>query len=59
MTELVAKASRAGTYKGTFVIRDKNGNPKFDDPSNVPQKILDVLTEDDKKYLDSLKPEVN
>jgi hypothetical protein len=57
MTKLVAKSGQAGTYKGTFLIRDGNGNPKFSDPNNVPQKILDVLDENDKKHLESLKRE--
>ena len=54
MTELVAQSGKA-TFKGVFVTRDQDGNPKFDDPNAVPQKILDVLSENDKKYLETLK----
>ena len=38
-----------------FIVRDKDGNPKFDDPDNVPQIVLDALSEQDKAYLETLK----
>lgn len=56
--QMLAKSGSAGTWGGIFITRDKDGKPKFDDPNAVPQEVLDVLTEDDKKHLESLKLEV-
>jgi hypothetical protein len=52
----LAKASR-GKVKMVAIVRDSEGKPKFDDPHNVPQAILDVLTEDDLRHLEKLKQE--
>jgi len=30
--------------KAYGIVRDRNGKPKFDDPSNVPQAIKEMLT---------------
>jgi hypothetical protein len=57
-TDFVAK-SRPGKLKLVALVRDKDGYPKFDNPHNVPQPILDMLTSDDLEYLELLKSEVN
>lgn len=46
-----------GEVRLVAVVRGPDGHPKFDDPHNVPQAILDVLTEDDLAYLETLKLE--
>lgn len=43
------------TVIGVAIVRDKQGNPKFDDPHNVPQKVIDALTPKDLEYLERLK----
>ena len=49
---------QSGTWKGVFIVRDGDtGRPLFDDPNNVPQAILDALSEDDLTYLETLKEE--
>ena len=53
---LRARASQ-GNVKLVSVVRDPQGRPRFDDPHNVPQEILDVLTEEDLKYLAALREE--
>ncbi len=37
------------------IVRDKDGNPKFDDPHNVPEKVLMALSPEDLTYLISLQ----
>jgi len=56
MSNLVAKSGN-GTFVATFIVRDKDGKPKFTDPDNVPEKILEHLTDSDKEYLETLKQE--
>ena len=41
--------------KGVFILRDKDGKPKFDDPHNVPPLVLAALNEDDLKHLEKLR----
>jgi len=43
--------------KGVFILRDKDGNPKFDDPMNVPMEILEALSVNDLNYLAKLQYE--
>lgn len=52
--QLIA-AALDGTVKLVALVRDKDGKPKFDDPHNVPDVIMDMLTDDDKAYLETLK----
>lgn len=54
--QITAKAGR-GRFVGVAIVRDKDGNPKFDDPNNVPQVVFDQLTDADKAYLKTLKQE--
>ncbi|MDH3375366.1 MAG: SDR family oxidoreductase [Gammaproteobacteria bacterium] len=56
LSKLVA-AAQDGEVHLVALVRDPQGRPKFDDPNNVPQAILDVLTEDDLRYLETLKSE--
>ena len=45
-----------GEYVQTVaIVRDKDGNPRFDDPDNVPEIILQSLTEKDLEYLNTLR----
>ena len=37
------------------IVRDQAGNPKFDDPHNVPEAILQALTPSDLEYLNKLR----
>jgi len=37
------------------IVRDKDGNPKFDDPDNVPPEILAALSPEDIDYLNTLR----
>ena len=39
------------------IIRDKDGNPRFDDPNNVPPEVLAALTPKDIEYLKTLRNE--
>lgn len=57
MTDLVASSGSAGTWKGVFILRDRDGKPKFDDPHNVPEEILKVLSPEDLEHLEILKGE--
>lgn len=41
----------AGKFKGFALVRDKDGNPKVDDPDNLPPEIYNALTDKDKEYL--------
>ena len=34
-----------GKLHGYFLVRDKNGKPKFDDIHNIPDPLWDALTE--------------
>lgn len=40
-----------GKVKGVFLIRDSEGNVKFDDYSNIPSKFLPYLTSEDLAYI--------
>jgi len=51
----VIPKSESGTWKGVYLVRDINGHVKYDDPNNVPQEILNVLTPEDLDYLETLK----
>lgn len=37
------------------IVRDKDGNPRFDDPFNVPADIFKALTPNDIEYLNKLR----
>ena len=37
------------------IVRDKDGNPKFDDPYNVPAVIIKALTQSDIEHLNKLR----
>ncbi len=37
------------------IVRDKDGNPRFDDPNNVPAEVLAALTQKDLEYLNTLR----
>jgi len=37
------------------IVRDKDGNPRFDDPDNVPEIVLAALSEQDLEYLHKLR----
>ena len=39
-------AQRSG-FKGYALIRDKDGNPRIDDPETLPQQIKDMLTDEE------------
>jgi hypothetical protein len=38
-----------------MLVRDVNGLPKFADPNNVPKAVLDILSDADLEYLETLK----
>lgn len=40
-----------GAFKGYALIRDKEGNPKIDDPMNLPKPIFDMLTKKEKEEI--------
>ena len=48
----MAKAKKAAAKPvpkgGNFLVRDTDGNPKFDDINNVPQIFWGMLTEAEK-----------
>lgn len=52
---MINTTAKTGTMKGYAIVRDKDGRPKFDNPHNIPKQILDVLTDDDKAYIEELK----
>lgn len=54
--KLDAKSSDAHTVM-VAIVRDKDGNPKFDDPDNVPDVVLKALTPKDLDYLEKLREE--
>ena len=41
--------AQPGGFKGFALVRDKDGNPKIDNPETLPQQIKDMLT--DEEYL--------
>lgn len=41
-----------------MIVRDKDGNPKFDDPMNVPDKVMMALSPEDLEYLVTLQREI-
>lgn len=41
--------------KMVAIVRDKDGNPKFDDPHNVQPEVLKALTPKDLEYLEKLR----
>ena len=43
--------SGEGKWKGYGLVRDKNGRPKFDDTTNIPQQLWDMLTEDEQQEI--------
>lgn len=57
-TQKFVAAAQDGTVKLVALVRDRDGKPKFDDPNNVPQIIMDMLTAEDKAYLATLQNEV-
>ena len=46
MGQSVAKA-QAGKWRGFALVRDKDGNPKIDDPATLPDEIKELLTDDE------------
>lgn len=36
------------SHSGFFLVRDKNGKPKFDDINNIPEQFWNALTSDEK-----------
>lgn len=40
-----------------MIVRDGEGNPKFDDPHNVPEEVLAALTLAELDYLNQLRAE--
>lgn len=47
--------SSNSTIKITGIVRDKDGNPRFDDPFNVSPEVYAALGESDRAYLQELK----
>jgi hypothetical protein len=47
--------SGQASFKGVWLVRNKEGQVTYSDPHNVPQAIIDVLTEDDLKHLELLR----
>jgi len=43
------------TVEMVAIIRDKDGNPRFDDIHNVPDVIIKALTPSDLEYLNKLR----
>ncbi len=43
--------SQAGTFKGYFLVRDKNGKPKFDDIFNIADEFWNELTTDEQEII--------
>lgn len=39
--------AQKGKFKGYALVRDANGVPRIDDPTNLPQQIKDLLTDDE------------
>lgn len=39
--------SKDAKWTGYILVRDKEGNPKIDDPDNLDQHIKDMLTDDE------------
>ena len=37
--------TQPGKFKGYGLVRDENGRPVFDDASNIPGPLWDMLTE--------------
>lgn len=40
-----------GTLKGYFLVRDKNGKPKFDDIFNIADEFWNDLTKDEQEII--------
>lgn len=54
---MINHSADQATTRMVAIVRDKDGKPKFDDPMNVPQEILDVLTPEDFDHLTQLQRE--
>lgn len=48
---------RKPRYAGVALVRGPDGHVKYNDPHNVPQAIIDVLSEGDLEHLEKLKQE--
>lgn len=46
-------------YTGYCLVRDKNGEPKFDDINDIPQPYWDMLTEDEKQNIIDKRKEID
>ena len=46
-------------YSGYLLVRDKNGEPKFDDINDIAQPYWDMLTEDEKQKIFDKRKELN
>lgn len=40
-----------GTFKGYFLVRDKNGKPRFDDIFNIADEFWNELTKDEQEII--------
>lgn len=40
-----------GKFQGNFLVRDKNGKPKFDDIHNIPDCFWEMLTDKEKQEI--------
>tara|TARA_R100001377_G_C3181875_1_gene106982 strand:- start:760 stop:933 length:174 start_codon:yes stop_codon:yes gene_type:complete len=43
--------AQKGKIKGVCIVRDSNGNPKFDDWDNIDAVFLSALTASDLAYI--------
>ena len=49
--------SKKAKIKMVAVVRDKEGNPKFDDIHNIQPEVMAVLTDKDKLYIKQITGE--
>lgn len=43
--------STRGKFVAFTLVRDKNGNPKVDDPQNLPVEIFKAFSDEDVKFI--------
>jgi len=48
---MVEVGSQESEWTGVFIVRDKNGNVKFDDWANIPEIFINHLNQADLDYI--------
>ena len=50
---MIKTKAQSGKFKAFVLVRDLEGNPKFDDWNNIPEEMLGALSESDLEYIEN------